>query len=277
MAFLGSEYINENKTSLTIALDKLGQKNDRNLFNDVLFVLEEYCDSNEYVYVLEDSKVTQSINENDTEFIMVFSNEYQAKKYNRNQYSVKKKKINNLLTELICRQEISGINLDRATSGLLINKTEIFDLLFGVKDIYRLRVKNWGKGVPKNYKNQLMNKEMILDFGIQIVHDYLLEKGYDIAHESNRLDSLVNIVAVKNNKPSFIVVETAIATANPAITDDKKHEVIDLAYRYRAAAYYAPVSIGSTDQKRFDKSIALQGDGYYANFTGLERLESQFS
>lgn len=42
-----------------------------------------------------------------------------------------------------------------------------------------------------------------------------------------------------------------------------------------AVPCFASVGFGSTDAERFDASLALRGDGYYANFTGLEVLGVQ--
>lgn len=282
MAFIGSKITEiqkkEEKTELTIALNKLGDCKDNLLFNNVLEVLKKYCDNNTQVYILNDKGIYKTIHDYDEDYLIIFSNEYLADKWNKGMFVVEKISFTKIVEKLFHDYKtINGINIDRATSGLLIETPKLLEKIFGIRDIYQLNIKDWGKGVPEYESNQLMNSEMLLDFGIQVVHDYLIKDGYSILHGANRLDSNPNIIAIKDNNLVFITVDSAVAPKCPSLDLNRKSIVLEIARRYHANAYYAPVSFGSTDSERYARSIALQGDSYYANYKGLVKIESQYS
>ena len=56
------------------------------------------------------------------------------------------------------------------------------------------------------------------------------------------------------------------------MTMQNKFDMIKFERRFKAIPLFASVGIGSTDADRFDKSLALIGDGYYANFVGFENV-----
>lgn len=276
--FKNNDEVEENKTELTIALNNLGRSNDIVKYNRVLDTINGYCMGNECVYVFRSNDSYLSIKDYGNEYFVVFTNKYQALLFSNNTSSLVEISFTNLIVQLLLNyKSISGINLDRSTTGLIIETPKILNKIFGTRDVYQTNIKDWGEGIPEYNNNQLMNNEMILDFGIQAVGQYLIKEKYTILHLANKLDSIINVICLKDNKIVFIIVESAIAPIMPNLTEGKKQEALELAFHYGADLFYAPVSFGSTDGERFNQSIALQGDSYYAKFVELEKVVSQFS
>jgi len=135
-------------------------------------------------------------------------------------------------------------------------------------------IKEWGKGIPTYTEKDIMSAEEILDFGIQIIIQYALDNGYEIDSYNNRLSVYPNIILRKDKKVYGVLVKTGIAPQNPKMTMQNKFDMIKFERRLKAIPLFASVGIGSTDAERFDKSLALIGDGYYANFVGFENVSA---
>ncbi len=134
--------------------------------------------------------------------------------------------------------------------------------------------KNWGKGIPRYIEEDLMTKEELLDFAMQIVKQFELDKkGFELVSANNKLGIYPNFVVRKDNTLLFILVKADIAPRMPELTEDDKKIMIEQSKKYDAIPLFAPVGFGSTDPERFDKSIALRGDSFYSNYVGLEEIK----
>lgn len=281
MAFIGKRIPEirgiEKKTELTIALNRIGKSHSNLLFNEILEVLTKYCENDDIVYALYKNGAFHTIHDYENDYLVVFSNEYLAIKYNNGSYEIRKIEFTKILEFLMTNTNIKGINFDRDTSGLIVDTVRIMNKIFGARNIYQIDLNNWGEGIPNYDSSQIMSSEMMLDFGLQIVAQNIEREGHTIIHASNKLNSIVNIISSKNNTLYFINVQVSIAPKKPFITQDIISRLIDISYKYGVKAYYAPVGFGSTDKDRFNESLALQGDLYYADFVGLKSIESQLN
>lgn len=135
--------------------------------------------------------------------------------------------------------------------------------------------RNWGSGIPEYSKSDLMTSEELYDFALDIVVQFEIK-----AHDCYKLldcnpskDSFPSIVAEAKGKLIFILVEADVAPKMPKLTSERKEAFIKHCKKFNALAFYAPVGFGACDSERFDKSLALKGDAYYANYISLEPLD----
>ncbi|NCB42804.1 MAG: hypothetical protein EOM59_09310 [Clostridia bacterium] len=127
-------------------------------------------------------------------------------------------------------------------------------------------------GIPKYSQADLMSEQEIHDFGIEIVFGFLKAEGYAILDVQTEKGIHPSIIANKKGKLYIIEVSTEIAPKMGELPGLLKSQLIEHGAKMNAIPCFASVGIGSCDGKRFEASIALKGDGFYANFTGLEYL-----
>ena len=138
----------------------------------------------------------------------------------------------------------------------------------------RLEKRDWGKGIPSYNESDLMTQEELLDFAMQIVKQFEIDKnGFELISANNKVGVYPNFVVKKDDTLSFILVKADVAPRMPELTGEDKKIMIEQSKKFNAIPLYAPVGFGSTDPDRFDKSIALRGDGFYSNYVGLEKIK----
>lgn len=135
--------------------------------------------------------------------------------------------------------------------------------------------REWGNGIPKYEAKDLMTKEEIHSFGVEIVAGQLQQEGYKIHIYNPRYGSYPSIVAENKDEVIAVVVMTDIAPKQPGLKLTDKFGIIGYCDGYPTKPAFASVSIGSTDGERFNKSLALIGDGYYAKYTGIEYISKE--
>lgn len=135
-------------------------------------------------------------------------------------------------------------------------------------------MKKWGPGIPEYSQSDLMTEEEKLDFAMQVVNEYEFKpNGYKIVAANNNPSVSPNFVVEKAGKLYFIKVGVAIAPDMPTLTDAQRVNLYAHAQSHKAECYFAPVGFGASDSERFDASLALRGDAFYANYVGLEKIE----
>ena len=131
--------------------------------------------------------------------------------------------------------------------------------------------KDWGHGIPKCSKDDLMTGHELLNFAMKIVYDYELKpNGYEIVASSDDIKQIPNFVVKKCNQLFFIIVKAAIAPSMPKLSTDEINRIKIHSRKFNAKCFFAPVGFGSVDAERFAAGLALRGDGYYSNYRGLE-------
>jgi hypothetical protein len=133
---------------------------------------------------------------------------------------------------------------------------------------------DWGTGIPKYQKEDLMTKDEIHDFGIEVVCGILKTEGHNLEIVNNTFGYFPSIISVKENKVHAIVVLTDIAPKIPEISYENKRRLIEMCEEKEFIPCFASVGIGSNDSLRFENQIALNGDGYYVRFLGLEFISN---
>ena len=131
----------------------------------------------------------------------------------------------------------------------------------------------WEPGIPQYTREDLLQGRELLDFAMQIVNQFEIEKnGYEIVAATNDPDKFPNFVCRKDGKMIFIVVKAAIYPDNPYLSVEEKKNILKFAEKYDAECYFAPVGLMSNDPIRAEASLALRNDGYYSNYSGLQKI-----
>ena len=119
----------------------------------------------------------------------------------------------------------------------------------------RLSPRDWGKGIPKYSENDLMTKEELHDFGVEVVAGYLKQNGYKI-HEYHPMYGMYPSIVAENKKEVIaVIVQSDVAPNVPEIKLTDKFGIIGYCNGFKTKPCYASVSFGSIDPERFDKSI----------------------
>lgn len=139
----------------------------------------------------------------------------------------------------------------------------------------RLKPREWGKGIPKYTDNELMTEEEIHHFSVQVVAGQLQEEGYTIHAFNPVLGSFPSVIAENDKEVVAVVVNGAVAPETPKLKLTDKFGIIGYSNGYPTKPCYASVSIGSADPERFEKSLALIGDGYLVRYTGIEYIDKK--
>lgn len=165
---------------------------------------------------------------------------------------------------------LEGLSIDPDSPDSICITRGIIPEITGIPDPRR-QPKDWGHGIPKYLPRDLMSKEEIFDFAMQIIRDFeMKQNGYEIIDEYASQSLSPNFIAMKNGRKYYVTVKADIAPNIPELTKREKFDIKAIATRDNAIACFASVSIGSTDMNRFTAGLALCGDGFYTRYTGLE-------
>lgn len=178
--------------------------------------------------------------------------------------------INNIIDALFGDGNLSGVVIDMDDNPVYIERGQINS--YSSRKDPRLVEKNWGKGIPKYSANDLKTNEELHDFAMYILDDVLEKQGYVVYERNNFSSWFVNYIVGKESKLYFIAVESGIAPIIPKLSVGKQEKLIIAAKENKAIPLFASVSFGSIDDQRFNKGLALCGDGFYTRFTGLEEV-----
>lgn len=139
----------------------------------------------------------------------------------------------------------------------------------------RLEPRDWGEGIPKYKETDLMTPEDIHDFGVEVVAGCLKRDGYKILEYNPTYGVFPSIVAENEDEVVAVIVQSDIAPNIPKLKLTDKFGIMGYCTGFSTKPCFASVSFGSVDPERFDKSIALIGDGFHARFTGLEYISKE--
>ena len=133
--------------------------------------------------------------------------------------------------------------------------------------------KDWNKGIPSYGIKDLMGKEEIYDFGLDIVYNDALKNGFIPINGNKNVNGIPSLIFKKDNKIYFVIVEACIAPKHKKLDVVRKYNFLNHCKKEGAIPLYASVSFGSTDETRFNMEIALKGDSYYCDYDGLEEVK----
>ena len=126
-------------------------------------------------------------------------------------------------------------------------------------------------------KREMMTREEIQDFGVQIVYEEMARDGYEILGANPSLAMTPQIVARKNGRLCFVVVRTDVYPNKGKLADDREAFYnLEHAERNDALCYFASVGICNSaaaeagDEKAM--GIPVRDGGFYVDFDGLKGL-----
>jgi hypothetical protein len=122
---------------------------------------------------------------------------------------------------------------------------------------------------------ELMTREEIQDFGVQIVYEEMAKDGYEILGANPSLAMTPQIVARKDGRLCFVVVRTDVYPNKGKLAGDKElFYNLEHAERNDALCYFASVGIcNSVAAEKGDEKamgIPVKNGGFYVDFDGLK-------
>ena len=126
-------------------------------------------------------------------------------------------------------------------------------------------------------ERELMTEEDIFVFGIEIVHNQLIDAGWDILSIDLYADRTTHpqLVACKDGETGHFVIRTAIHPDRGRIVGQEvfEHQVRHAA-EHGASCYFASVSIANSEGKTEEEmAIPVKGVAYHVAFDGLVKME----
>ena len=124
-------------------------------------------------------------------------------------------------------------------------------------------------------KKEVMTREEIHDFGVQLVYEEMTREGYEILGANPSLATTPQIVARKDGRLCFVVVRTDVYPNKGKLADDRELLYnLEHAERNSATCYFSGIGICNAaaaeagDEKAM--GVALRAGGFYVDFDGLK-------
>jgi hypothetical protein len=118
----------------------------------------------------------------------------------------------------------------------------------------------------------LMTREEIHCFGIDVVCEDMEKEGYKILALNQKLATFPQIKAEKEGLRYIVIVQTEVAPFMGQRSEKDIEQIIQYAKIANEIPCFASVGIGSSHAQHFKKGITKKGEGYYINYLGLEFL-----
>ena len=183
--------------------------------------------------------------------------------------------INKLLDPVFQDPNISGIVIDPYTTFVCLEKRLILQcILHGTyppANISNTKPYDWGDGIPRYSKDDLMTPAEIQEFAMNTIldHEPMLRDGYMLTSGWCTPGVIPTLIFEKDGLFTFIYLKSNTEMSDPELSDDEYNELKKLGEKYNATCYWAPVSFISVDPERCEAGLALKGDGFYCKYTGL--------
>ncbi|NPV04593.1 MAG: hypothetical protein HPY67_07665 [Syntrophaceae bacterium] len=121
----------------------------------------------------------------------------------------------------------------------------------------------------------VMTREEIHDFGVQIVCEEMLKEGYEIIGANPSPAVTPQIVARKNGRLCFVVVRTDVYPNRGKLADDRELLYnLEHAERNQAVCYFAGIGICNAAAADAGDEAAMgmpvRDAGFYVDFDGLK-------
>lgn len=121
-----------------------------------------------------------------------------------------------------------------------------------------------------------MTEEDVHAFGVEIVHDQLVEAGWAIRAVDVLADrdNEPQIIAVKDGETGFFVVRTAIYPGRGRIEGEQTFQtLVRHANAHGATCYFASVGIANSEGKTEEEmTVPVKGVAYHVAFDGLVKM-----
>jgi hypothetical protein len=123
----------------------------------------------------------------------------------------------------------------------------------------------------------LMTEAEVHAFGVEIVHNQLVEAGWQIlsADVYAEREQHPQIVAHRDGEHAHFVVRTAIYPGRGRIEGQEVYErLVRLAKDHGASCYFASVGIANSEGKTEEEmTVPVKGVAYHVAFDGLVKME----
>ncbi len=174
---------------------------------------------------------------------------------------------------------LDGIVINPRTTGLFLEKHAILKLVlhdsFPKQNNAGSPQRDWGKGIPSYTGNDIMTEGECLNFAMHTVLDFeqVLHTMTTVS-ACDHTEAMPNLILKDQNQFVFICVKGAIfGEESPHLSQKERNVLLRLGTLYNAKCFFAPVVFMSIDPMRFEAGLALKGDGFYANYRGLEEIK----
>jgi hypothetical protein len=129
----------------------------------------------------------------------------------------------------------------------------------------------WKEGIPSYSDSDVLTNKDIYRMAVDYVAEYeegnlklfCFSKDYDVR-------TGVSITGRTVYDVVYILVRAALAPEQVKMTEFERHVLIAKSFIYGQSCYFASVGIGSKDEARREKGLALKDDDYYYTYQGLE-------
>ena len=267
----------EPKSELFLVLEKLKQSKGPEVMSEFSRVLKEYVDEGTWVPmpIIEDPKGSRFriIEARGRGYAAMYSDQSEIKAPG----DIAITDINKLLEPVFANKEIAGIMIDPETTGLCLDKGYLLKcLLHGYLPQTHNKgcsQRDWGVGIPEYAQSDLMSEGEKLNFAMEVLLGN--EKTFSNWTPVSACDhpsAIPNLIFEDNGQFVFVVVKGYCAETEPELSVEERNLLMSYHDRFGATCYYAPVGFRSADAMRFNACLALNGDGFYAKYTGLTKV-----
>ena len=266
-----------NKSKLYAAISELKRSQSPDVIRKLSVVLKEYVDTGAWVPIPTVSDVKgyqlRIISSNGKPFAAMYSDPSEVKANTE----IMTTDINKLLEPVFANTELAGIIIDPDSTSLCIEKGFFLKcILHGILPPSKnggVPQKDWGKGIPAYKESDLMSDGELLNFAMHTVLDYeeTLKPYYPVS-ACDHPEAAAHLLFEDEGHFILVYVKGYCAFEKPPVPAKVKDTLLDYSRHFNATCYYAPVGFGSTDEERFEACLALKGDGFYANYRGLEPI-----
>jgi hypothetical protein len=126
-------------------------------------------------------------------------------------------------------------------------------------------------------ERELMKESDVHAFGVEIVHNQLLEAGWQIQSADVYAERTEHpqIVASREGEFAFFVVRTAMYPGRGRIEGEAVFQhMCKLAREHGATCYFASVGIANSEGKTDEEmAVPVKGVAYHVAFDGLVKME----
>ena len=186
--------------------------------------------------------------------------------------------INNLIDPVFATPDIAGIVIDPETTVLYLDKRFILKAALHARYPGLINngspKKDWGAGIPSYQEADVMTADEMLNFAIQTVVNYDKELSlYQPISVCDHPEATPNLIYQHRDEFIFVDVVGYCAKDEPGLSAQKRELLLSLGRKYHAKCYYAAVGFLPIDAQRCAANLPLRGDGFYANYRGLQEIK----
>lgn len=122
--------------------------------------------------------------------------------------------------------------------------------------------------------SEFMNAQEVHEFGLQVLTQYLEEKGYKVEFVQPNKNEIPHVVALQGEQLVFILAATDVYPAKGVITDAEKQALLEHAQNFNAQSACCYLGIANADGlEKKDKELcakAFKDAQFCVDFSGLE-------